>query len=35
MKAIVEAIKAGTAVEAPSNFFLFFSSWVNSQHQMH
>ena len=30
VKAIVEAIKAGTAVEAPSNFFLFFSSWVNS-----
>lgn len=35
VKAIVEAIKAGTAVEAPSNFFLFFSSWVNGQHQMH
>ncbi|MGC2449494.1 MAG: hypothetical protein WA477_17730 [Candidatus Sulfotelmatobacter sp.] len=35
VKAIVEAIKAGTAVEAPSNFFLYFSSWVNSQHQMH
>jgi len=35
VKAIQDAIKAGTAVEAPSNFFLFFSSVVNSQHHMH
>ncbi len=35
VKAIVEAVKAGTAVEAPSNFFLFFSSMANGQHHMH
>lgn len=28
--AIQAALKAGTAVKAPSNFFLFFSSYVNS-----
>jgi hypothetical protein len=32
--AIQEAIKAGTAVEAPSNFFLFFSSKVMAGHAM-
>jgi hypothetical protein len=30
LSAIQSALKAGTAVEAPSNFFLFFSSYVNS-----
>lgn len=36
VKAIQDAIKAGNAVEAPSNFFLFFSSVVNGQqHHMH
>jgi hypothetical protein len=30
LSAIQAALKAGTAVEAPSNFFLFFSSYVNS-----
>jgi hypothetical protein len=28
------ALKAGTAVEAPSNFFLFFSSTAMSGHKM-
>jgi hypothetical protein len=28
-------VKAGTAIEAPSNFFLFFSSFMNhGTHQM-
>ncbi|HME35257.1 MAG TPA: hypothetical protein VKF84_08465 [Candidatus Sulfotelmatobacter sp.] len=30
-RAIQEALKAGTALEAPSNFFLFFSSHVKSE----
>ena len=28
--AIQSAIKAGTAIQAPSNFFLFFSSYAKS-----
>jgi len=32
--AIQNAIKAGTAVEAPSNFFLFFSSFSHDGHKM-
>lgn len=35
VKAIQDAIKAGTAVEAPSNFFLFFSSVVSGMEHMH
>ncbi len=32
---IQAALKAGTAVEAPSNFFLFFSSYANSHGHEH
>jgi hypothetical protein len=32
LSAIQAALKAGTAVEAPSNFFLFFSSYAQSGH---
>jgi hypothetical protein len=32
---IQAALKAGTAVEAPSNFFLFFSSYVNAKGHEH
>jgi hypothetical protein len=32
---IQSALKAGTAVEAPSNFFLFFSSYANSHGHEH
>jgi hypothetical protein len=35
LSAIQAALKAGTAVEAPSNFFLFFSSYVNSHEKAH
>jgi hypothetical protein len=35
LSAIQAALKAGTAVEAPSNFFLFFSSYVNSHDKTH
>ena len=35
LKAIQDAIKAGTAIEAPSNFFSFFSSGVNGMGQKH
>jgi hypothetical protein len=35
LAAIQAALKAGTAVEAPSNFFLFFSSYVNSHDKSH
>lgn len=35
LSAIQAALKAGTAVEAPSNFFLFFSSYVNSHSGHH
>ena len=35
INAIREAVKNGTAVEAPSNFFLFFSSQVQGQQHMH
>jgi hypothetical protein len=35
LAAIQAALKAGTAVEAPSNFFLFFSSYVNSHSGHH
>lgn len=35
LAAIQTALKAGMAVEAPSNFFLFFSSYVNSHDKTH
>ncbi len=35
LAAIQAALKAGTAVEAPSNFFLFFSSYVNAHDRTH
>ncbi len=35
LAAIQAALKAGTAVEAPSNFFLFFSSYVNAHDITH
>ena len=35
LNAIQQAVKNGTAVEAPSNFFLFFASQVESHAHMH